>query len=368
MKRNTSKSKPATLADIAKAAGIAVMTASRAINESGYVSPEVRKRVMKAAQELKYRPNMLARQLKGHKLKAVGILLPDIANPFSTELVSGIRRQLDAAGYTSFIATTDRSAQQEGAALQAFVDHRVDGVIAATRGSKLGIEALRALHRQGVPAVTIGRPSGVPQVDCVMADHYQGAFDVVAHLIALGHKRIGFIGIAPADRATLRRYKGYADALQDAGIRERLDYVAGPPDAPAFATQQDGFDAMLALLSLPEPPTAVFARNDFAAIGALRAAHMRGLSVPADIAIAGFDNIPLAAFTTPPLTTVEQPIIQQGEEAARFLLERIHGEVKGRARSLVMGCRMVVRESTDPHGHKTPEDSAEWPEWVRGDA
>lgn len=343
------------------------MTASRAINSSGYVSPDVRKRVMAAAKRLNYRPNVLARQLKGHKLKAVGILLPDIANPFSTELAAGIRQQLDAAGYTSFIATTDRSTEQESAALQAFIDHRIDGVIAATRGSKLTTEALRSLAHHNVPAVTIGRPSRVPHIDCIMADHYQGAFDAVSHLIALGHRRIGFIGIAPADRTTLRRYAGYADALKQAGISERMEYVAGPTDAPAFATQQDGFDAMRQLLQIKKRPTAVFARNDFAAIGALRAAHLLGLSVPEDVAIAGFDNIPLAAFTTPPLTTVEQPIIQQGAEAARFLLERIEGRYHGRARSIVMGCRLVVRDSTVPHAEDRPSSALSWPEWVRGD-
>jgi DNA-binding LacI/PurR family transcriptional regulator len=196
--------------------------------------------------------------------------------------------------------------------------------------------------------VTIGRPVHIPHVDSVSADHEKGAFDVVSHLISLGHKRIGFIGISPEDSHTLRRYAGYLAALCEAGVEPCPEYTVGPPGAPAFATQDDGFDGLTRLAKLRKPPTAVFARNDFAAIGAMRAALKLGLSVPDDIAIAGFDNIPLAAFTTPPLTTSDQEILTQGVKAAEFLLERIKGPRSSSRRSTCMPCRLIVRESTDP--------------------
>jgi len=347
IKVSTAK-RPATLADVARLAGVVAMTASRALNQSGYVSQDVRQRVLKAAEKLKYRPNMLARQLKGQRLSAIGILLPDIANPFSTELVRGVKQVFDVAGYTTFIATSDRSIEQEKASLQSFIDHRVDGLIIATRGTKMGDEVLKDISRQGIPVAAIGRPVKLATVDCVTADHWQGAFDAVTHLISLGHKRIGFIGIAPEDRLSLRRYQGYAAALEQAGIPVQNQYTVGPPDAPAFATQEDGFAGMMCLAKLNRPPTAVFARNDFAAIGAIRAAHKLGMRVPEDVAIAGFDNIPLAAYTTPPLTTVEQPIIEQGAAAATLLLNRIAGESRGAARNICMNCSLIVRESTDP--------------------
>jgi DNA-binding LacI/PurR family transcriptional regulator len=349
-----SPQRPATLNDVARLAGVVAMTASRAINESGYVSDKVRARVLKAAKELKYRPNMVARQLKSRHLSAVGILLPDIANPFSTELVNGMKQIFDTAGYATFIAISSRSTEQEKASLQAFADHRVDGLVVATRGTKMGDEVLKSIVRQGIPSVTIGRPVKISQMDSVTADHWQGAFDAVTHLISLGHRCIGFIGIAPEDRFSLRRYEGYAAALQQAGIPILDSYIVGPPDAPAFATQEDGFDGMFRLAQLKRPPTAVFARNDFAAIGALRAAHTLGLRVPHDIAIAGFDNIPLAAFTTPPLTTVEQPIREQGASAARLLLDRIEGRYMGSAKRLTMPCKLLIRESTklDQSPHK----------------
>jgi DNA-binding LacI/PurR family transcriptional regulator len=339
--------RPPTLADVARLAGVVAMTASRALNQTGYVSDDVRNRVLKAAAKLEYRPNMLARQLKSRRLSAIGILLPDIANPFSAELVNGVKQVFDQAGFSTFIALSSRSVEQENASLRAFADHRVDGLIVATRGTKMGDAVLRKFARQGIPTVTIGRPVKIVGVDSVTADHWRGAFDVVNHLISLGHTRIGFIGISPADRLSLRRYQGYAAALEQAGISVIPDYTVGPPEAPAFATQEDGFDGMMRLAKLKRPPTAIFARNDFAAIGALRAANKLGLRVPEDVAIAGFDNIPLAAFTTPPLTTVEQPIAEQGLIAASFLLDRIEKRYTDSSRSVCMSCRLVFRESTE---------------------
>lgn len=345
--------RPATLADVARLSGVVPMTVSRAINGSGYVSDEVRKRVLKAASQLNYRPNLSARQLKGSKLNAIGVLLPDVANPFSTELVSGVKQVFDEAGFATFIATTNRSPEQEKAGLQAFCDHRVDGMIVATRGTRIGDSVLKRTAQQRIPMVTIGRPVQISGVDSVTADHEAGAYDVVKHLLSLGHRRIGFLGISPEDGHTLRRYCGYLKALEGAGIHPIPEYTVGPPGAPAFATQEDGYEGLMRLARLRRAPTAVFARNDFAAIGALRAAHQLGLSIPGDIAIAGFDNIPLAAFTTPPLTTADQSIRQQGVAAARFLLERITCKSSIARRRECMPCRLIIRESTDPDAAKS---------------
>jgi len=340
------RKRAATLADVARKAGVVAMTASRAINRTGYVSEEVRERVLKAAKLLKYRPNMQARYLKGQPLKAIGIMLPDIANPFSSELVNGMMEVFDKAGYSAFIALGGRGVERERAGLQAFVDHRVDGLLVATLGTEVGDEVLKELSDQGIPIVTVGRPVKDAEVDCVTADHWQGAFDATAHLLKLGHKRIGFIGIAAEDAHTLLRYQGYRAAIEKAGLKVQPEYTVGPAYAPAFATQEDGYEGMVRLAGRKKPPTAVLARNDFAAIGALHAAHRLGLAVPGQIAIAGFDDIPLAAYATPPLTTVRQPIAEQGRIAAVWLLDRIEGRLTGACQSQTMGCELVVREST----------------------
>lgn len=340
------KGKPATLADVAKEAGVVAMTASRAINRSGYVSDEVRTRVLKAAHRLRYSPNILARQLKLRRLNTVGVVLPDVSNPFSTELLEGMKGVLDEKGYTAFVTTSGRRVDQEVSGIRALVNHRVDGLLIATRGTRIGDALVRDLAQLGPPIVTIGRPIDGVAVDCITADHWQGAFDAVSHLIQLGHARIGFIGISHHDRYTLRRFHGYEAALKANGIKQIARYVVGSSIAPAFATQEDGHLGMQQLLRLKNPPTAVFARNDFAAIGALRAAHEVGLNVPKDIAIVGFDNIPLAAYTTPTLTTVMQPIAKQGQIAAQLLIDRIEGRTSKRSVLRTIGCQLIVREST----------------------
>jgi DNA-binding LacI/PurR family transcriptional regulator len=325
------------------------MTASRAINGNGYVSDQVRTRVLAVARELNYRPNVLARKLRGQELRAVGILLPDIANPFSAQLVAGMKEVLELSGYTAFIATANRNAAEEKSGLEAFIDHRVDGILVATIGTQLGDDALGEVVERGVPVVTVGRPVQHAGIDGVTADHYKGAYEAVTHMIRLGHKRIGFIGVAQKDSNRLRRFQGYAAALQDAGIKVLEEYVVGPESGPAFSTQEDGYEGMIRLAQLKRRPTAVFARNDFTAIGALGAAHEMNMSVPGDIAIAGFDNIPLSKFTIPPLTTVDQPIAEQGRRAAHFLLDRI--EYRGRTGRLqvCLPCRLIVRQSSDPN-------------------
>jgi len=338
--------KPATLSDVARAAGVVAMTASRAINETGYVSQEVRERVRAAARKLNYRPNMLARSLKGQRMKAVGIMLPDISNPFSAELVEGMKDVLEPEGYTPFIALAGRGVDHEREGLQSFVDHRVDGLLVATLRTDAGDDYLRELLAQGIPMVTVGREVKGTQVDCVTADHYKGAFDVTMHLIELGHRRIGFVGIAAEDAPALRRYQGYRAALEKAGLTVGPEYTFGPRHAPSFATQDDGYEGMMQLARMDVPPTAVLARNDSAAIGVLRAAHTLGMKVPQDLSVAGFDNIPLASFWSPALTTVAQPIREQGRLAARILLDKIEGKLTGEGQMRTMECELVVREST----------------------
>jgi len=194
--------------------------------------------------------------------------------------------------------------------------------------------------------VTVGREVKGTQVDCVTADHWKGAFDVTTHLIELGHKLIGFVGIAAEDAPALRRYQGYRAALEKAGLTVGMEYTVGPDYAPAFATQDDGYEGMMRLAKLAKVPTAVLARNDSAAIGVMRAAHTLGIKVPDDLSVAGFDNIPLAAFWTPALTTVAQPIRKQGRLAARILLDRIEGKSTAEGETRTMECELVVREST----------------------
>jgi len=344
-----------TLLDIAKIAKVAPMTVSRVINDSGYVSSEVRKRVQRAIDKLEYHPNALARSLKSKRTHVIGILLPDIKNPFSAELAGSIQQVMLEKGYTAFISTTEQSVQREQAALSAFFDHRVAGIVVATLETKAGDEALERFIRRGMPIVAVGREPGLPMVDRVTANHWRGAFDAVEHLISLGHKRIAYIGASAAHARRLKRFQGFADALQEHGLELREQWIVGPTDdsGPGYSTLSDGYNAMQRLLSRSERPTAIFARNDFTAMGALSAARENGLSIPGDLAIVGFDNVPLSAFTAPPLTTVEQPTAEQGRRAANMLIERIEGEVELEHREVTFDCQLIIRASTVKKSEET---------------
>ncbi len=348
VKRAAEKKRRPTIIDIANMAGVAPMTVSRVVNDSGYVSVEMRQKVERAVKELNYHPNGLARSLKRQRTHVVGILLPDIANPFSAELAQGIQESLIPRGYSSFICASERSVQREQAALRALFDHRADGIIVATRETKAGNDFLLRLTERDLPIVVVGRSLNHPQIDRVTADHWKGAYEAVEHLIALGHKRIGFIGVSPINGAGLRRYQGYLDALRESDLTVDEKLIVGPAAqfGPGYSTQDDGYAGMKKLLALKRRPTAVFARNDFTAMGAICAIRDAKLNIPEDIAIVGFDNVPLAAYTSPPLTTVDQPTREQGQEAARLLLERIEGDKTRERREICLDCHLVIRQST----------------------
>lgn len=322
------------------------MTVSRVLNGQGYVSERLRSLVLAAAKDLDYSPNVLARGLKAKRTQVVGVLLPNISNPFAAGLTEGIQTLLSEHGYSCFISTTESSQAREAAAMRAFEVHRVDGIITATRDSDEGNEMLARVSKR-LPVVAVGRHFEHPGIDIVAADHYRGSVLETEHLIQLGHRRIAYIGASPDSR--LRRFRGYEDTLKRHGLSWDAKLIVGPTEAEAgFSRDSDGYQGFLKLMSLATPPTAVIARNDFTAMGALRAALDQGIRVPDDVAVAGFDNSPHSAYTAPPLTTVEQPAHEQGRRAALFLLQRMQGEGKQERQEFIFDCRLVVRQSTDP--------------------
>jgi DNA-binding LacI/PurR family transcriptional regulator len=342
---------PVTLAHIAAAAGVTSMTVSRVMNGSGYVNSATRERVVKVAREMNYRRNGLARALKRQRTETIGLVLGDIANPFAAELSRGVREVLEKRGYTLFICISEHSAKEDVEAFNSLADHRVDGVIVATRASEMGNDRLNEMIAGGIPASLIGRDFQHPHVDLVTADNLKGGYEATRHLIDLGHKRIGFIGVSLTRSVGLRRFRGYLEALNEHGLGVEEELVvgdhSGKDQMPGYSTEEMGFEGMTKLLQMKRRPTAVFARNDFTAVGALNAIKKAGLTVPDDIAVVGYDDIPLAAHTSPPLTTVRQPAREEGRVAAEFMLQRIeHGPDRPRTER-VFECELVVRESTN---------------------
>lgn len=344
------KKKQLTLTDIAATAGVAPMTVSRVINQSGYVSEETRSRVMQVLEQSNYRPNGLARSLKRRRTDTVGLVLGDISNPYATELARAVRAVASASGYNLFICISEQSAQEDIAAFESLANHSVDGILVATRANEGGDQNLRRIIENNIPVVVIGRDFQHESVDSVAADNLRGGFEATQHLLDLGHERIGFIGAVLSQKTKLKRLQGYLNALKnhDIEIDERL--VTGRRetlnDAPGYSTEEIGYEGMKRLLSLPNRPTAVFARNDFTAIGAMSAIKEAGLNIPEDVAIVGFDDIPLAAHTSPPLTTIRQPTRAQGQLAAELLLRRIESSERVECEEHVLDCELIIRSST----------------------
>jgi DNA-binding LacI/PurR family transcriptional regulator len=344
------KRKKATLSDIAATIGVAPMTVSRVVNGTGYVSDETREKVMTAVRKMSYRPNGVARNLKRQRTDTVGLVLGDISNPYSTELANAVREVLSVRGYNLFICISEHSAKEDITAFESLVDHNVDGIIVATRSNAEGDEHLLEIVDGDMPVVVVGRDFHHDLVDFVSADNLTGGFEATRHLIDLGHRRIGFIGATLNNKGSLKRLQGYLNALEvhDIDIDERL--ITGRRDAasevPGYSTERMGYEGMKRLLSLPKRPTAVFARNDFTAVGAMTAIKEAGLSIPKDLAIVGFDDIPLAVHTVPPLTTVRQPMRLQGQLAAEMLVSRIAGKEPRQRTERILNCELIIREST----------------------
>jgi DNA-binding LacI/PurR family transcriptional regulator len=344
------KKKQATLSDIANTVGVAPMTVSRVINRNGYVSDETRKKVMQVVKEMNYQRNGLARNLKRQYTETIGLVLGDISNPYSTELAHAVRETLSAHGFNLFICISEQSAKEDIAAFESLVSHSVDGIIVATRANPAGDEYLRGIVENNVPVVVIGRDFQHESVDYVSADNMRGGFEATRHLIDLGHSRIGFIGANLSSGTRLKRLQGYLNALEqhEIPVDERLitGRLETAMDIPGYSTERTGYEGMKRLLSLPIRPTAIFARNDFTAIGAMTAVKEAGLKIPKDVAIVGFDDIPLAVHTSPSLTTIRQPMRLQGQIAAEMLLRRIENNEVTKREESILNCELVVREST----------------------
>jgi DNA-binding LacI/PurR family transcriptional regulator len=345
IKKPATKRRQATLTDAARIAGVSPMTVSRVVTGNGYVSSTLRRKVERVLEKLEYSPNRLARSLKGTRNNVVGVLLPDMANPFSVELARGIEESLSARGYYSFVISAGRDGKREQAAVEAFSDHRVEGAILAMRATHPADMAHFARNR--FPLVVVGPEFAGEGVDHVTAAYREGGFRATSHLIETGRRRIAYIGSSLSDPGPLLRFQGYLDALKSHGLAADPKLIAGPSPFEGWCSDADGYEAMKQLLALPSPPDAVFTRNDYAAIGALRAMNERDVKAPDDIAVVGFDNVSISAFTSPALTTVDQCVFEQGKAAAKLLLDRMEG-ARPRKHPLeqTFPCELVIRQSS----------------------
>lgn len=327
-----------TLKHVAARAGVSFTTVSHVVNGTRRVSDATRRRVEKAIAEIGYSPSAIARALKKSETRIIGVVVPNITNPFFAELTRGIEDACERRQYSVFLCNGDDDSERQGRALQTLLERRVDGMLFAT---PTGDEAALGQRLGTLPmkSVVIDRVLPGSGADLVRVDHQAGAALAVRHLLSLGHRRIGCLS-GPSRFAVARaRVAGWRQALGEAGIAPDARWLM----EGEFSTAA-GHELARALLDRTEV-TAILAGNDLMGIGVLRAAAEAGIAVPQRLSVVGFDGIDIGAYTYPALTTVGHPIRRLGELAATVLIERIAGREQ-QARDVVVTPELLLREST----------------------
>jgi len=334
----------ATIYDVAKAAGVSIATVSRAVSGSGLVAEGTRQRILDTVRALGYEPNAIARSLVTRATQTIGLLLPDITNPYFPELVKGVQLLADERSYMLLLTQTGGDPKTEQRYLDLLRGKAIDGVLVV--GLAMSRSRLSKFAASGIPMVSLDRDVDLPGTVLVHLDNRAGARRATEHLLSLGHHAIAHIGGPSSLKVSQERHQGYLDALRAAGVSETPGL-----HVEADFTEEGGRQAGLTLLDGGDAFSAVFAANDLMAIGAMAGLKERGVLVPSKVSVVGFDDIHLAAYTSPALTTVRQPTYEMGRRAAQILIDAIQGRVTPEdQRHVLFQGELLVRQSTAPLG------------------
>jgi LacI family transcriptional regulator len=324
--------------DVAQRAGLSVSTVSHVINNTRAVSDTSRQRVMQAMEELDYRPNAVARSLRRRKSNSIGMIVPDSANPFFAEIARAIEDASFTENYSVILCNSEGDLEKQQSYTNILIENRVAGILFVAAG--VSTELVNDLWRRQVPLVVVDREVPGAEVDTVLTNHVQGGRLATQHLIDLGHRRIACITGNSQVSPSFERVDGYREALEENGLiyDERL-VLKGD------FQYESGYKATQQMLQMAVRPTAIFACNDLMAVGCMSAAIELGLRVPDDISVVGFDNVRLASFTNPLLTTVAQPKYEIGRLATEMLLARI-ANPEAKPRFVRLSTDLRLRNST----------------------
>jgi LacI family transcriptional regulator len=330
--------RPPTGSDVAREAGVSPSTVSRALNGSGYAAPDVKARVLAAAERIGYVPDANARTLRSRSSRSVGVLISDLRNPFYADLAAGIEQVLRAAGYHMILVNDDGRADEELLAVQTFVAMRVPGVIL----TPVSARAVRSLHQHGVQVVQADRRASARWGDAVLGADSDGAEQVTAHLLGLGHRRIALLIDETKWTTGAGRLAGYRAAHAAAGLEvdEALIAYTSFDAAAAGAT-------LGRLLDAHRGVTAVFAANNVLAQGAFQEVQRRDIAVPERLSLAAYDDVPWMSMVRPAITTVTQHTVEFGRRCAEVLLERMADGRRG-PKVTTVPAELLVRASTGP--------------------
>jgi LacI family transcriptional regulator len=330
-----------TIRDVAQRAGVAPITVSRVINNAGYVTQEKRERVEAAIADLKYVPNTLARSFRLKQTHTIALVLTDVTNPFWTEVARGVEDAAREQNFNVILCNTDESASRQAEYLSVLLQKQVDGILLVPANST--IAPIELIQAQGTALVVLDRHVPAARVDVVRCDSEGGAHQLTEHMLSLGHRRIAVL-TGPADVSSAQdRVAGYRRALAEAGVEcvEELIFYGG-------FVQTSGYQmAQQALLATPRP-TALFAANNFIAIGAWRALREAGLRVPDDMTLVAFDDLPASLMIEPFFTVAAQPGYEMGKQGTDLLLTRLAEETPVQPQEIVFPTRLIVRSSSGP--------------------
>lgn len=331
-----------TILDVAKHAGVSKATVSRVINNNPKVNNEIRERVYAAIEELGYHPSAIARSLANSTSSTLGLILPDITNPYFPVLARGIEDAAHRLGYTLFISNTDNDPKIEQEYIQKMVHQQVGGIILIS--SILGEDKVNELQELQIPFVLCDRLIQGSPFDTVSIDNYKASYEAVTRLIEQGHTRICHLAGPSLVQSAEMRKQAYSDAMHEHGLESFVRIGS--------FTYEAGYQLMDSILAETKP-SAVFAANDLIALGAMNAIHNRGLNVPGDIAVVGCDDILFAQMSNPTLSTISVPAYQIGVTAVELLVERMRGVTTSEARNVVVEHKFIQRESMNGEDPRT---------------
>lgn len=335
-----------TIKDIARELGISPSTVSRALKDHPDISPDTKKAVNELAEKLNYQPNIVALSLRQSKTNTIGVIIPEIVHFFFSTVISGIEDVAYSAGYNVILAQSNESQTREISDIKALFNSRVDGMLMSVSRETTNFDHIESMLAKGVPIVFFDRVYDTGQASKIIVDDFTGAKEATLHLIDQGCKRIAHIEGPPNLEISKQRLEGYKEALKEHNMTFNKELVAICPSG----TIEEGKKATEKLLSLKNPPDAIFATNDPAAMGAMQAIKAKGLKMPTDVALVGFSNWFFSSLMDPPLSSVDQPGFEMGQEAAKLLIRQIEKQEKDdediTPETKILKTRLIIRESS----------------------
>ncbi|MDD7544962.1 HTH-type transcriptional repressor PurR [Actinobacillus porcinus] len=328
----------ATIKDVAKLAGVSTTTVSHVINETRHVADETKQIVLKAIEELHYSPSAVARSLKVNTTKSIGMIVTTSEAPYFAEIIHAVEDQCYRQGYSLFLCNTQNNPEKIKNHVDMLAKKRVDGILVMCSEYKAdSLDLLKGFN--AIPMVVMDWGPLNPNTDRILDNSFEGGYLAGKHLVDNGHTEIGYLSAELTKTTARKRYEGFLKALHEAGLQMNPDWLLEGSFEP-----EDGYECMNRLLAQPKCPTAVFCCNDIMAFGAISAITEKGLRVPDDISIIGYDNVHISRFCAPPLTTIHQSKARLGEQALKLLFDRINTKSDERS-TIEIHPELVIRKS-----------------------